>query len=215
MREKPYLIGIAGPSCSGKSSLAHHLAALLQAVIIPLDSYYRDLSGFSAEERARRNFDDPEALDWDLMLSQLTRLAEGEAVDKPVYQFSTHTRAPEPVLVRPASFIIVEGLFALHREEIRRLFQIGVFVNLDDQTCLSRRLHRDTCERGRTVESITWQYLQTVRPMAERYILPTQIFADLLLDGSGTVADMAGAVMDQFNRGRGLLSMRTAAGDTQ
>ena len=204
-----YMIGIAGPSCSGKSTLAHHLAAALDAVIVPLDSYYRDLSELTFEERAKQNFDAPGALDWDLMIAQLGRLARGQAVDKPVYRFDTHSRAPECELVRPGRFVIIEGLFALYRQEIRQLLGTAVFVGLEDQVCLERRLHRDTLERGRTVESICQQYAGTVRPMAERHILPTLQFADLALVGSSPVESMANAVMDHI-RGKQRLAARAA-----
>jgi uridine kinase len=209
-RTSTYVIGIAGPSCSGKSSLAHYLAETLRAIIVPLDSYYLDLSGLTMEERGRRNFDAPEALDWELMIAQLTRLAGGHAVDKPVYQFATHTRAAGCEWVRPAEFLIFEGLFALYHEEIRRLLGTAVFVGLDDETCLSRRLNRDTLERGRTVESIIHQYDETVRPMADRYIIPTQTFADLVLDGASPVVSMAEAVMNHIRENRGLLTARVA-----
>jgi uridine kinase len=201
-----YMIGVAGPSCSGKSTLAHHLAAALDAVIVPLDSYYRDLSDLPFEERGKQNFDAPEALDWELMITQLGQLARGETVEKPVYRFDTHSRATHTEPVVPSRFLIIEGLFALYREELRQLLGTSIFVGLEDDICLERRLHRDTLERGRTVDSICHQYDETVRPMAERYILPTSEFADLVLSGASPVEGMAERVMTHIRAKLGLVA---------
>jgi uridine kinase len=169
---------------------------------VALDSYYLDLSGIPIEERDRRNFDAPEALDWDFMIPQLTELAGGGAIDKPVYRFATHTRAEETVRVTPSRFVVVEGLLALCREEIRNLCRTTVFVSLDDEACFSRRLRRDISERARSVESIFEQYNRTVRPMAERHVNPTRAFAHVVVSGASPVADMAAAVMDHIRARR-------------
>ena len=189
----PRLIAIAGPSCSGKTTLARHLAGRLpgSALLLPLDSYYRDLAQLPLGERHRFNFDEPAALDLPLLVGNLTDLARGRAVDKPVYLFPQHVRAPNPERVAPAPWIIVEGLFALYWEEVRRLCHTRIFVETPDELCLERRLERDTVERGRTRESILEQYTRQVRPMCQQHLLPTRAFADLVLDGGQPVELMA------------------------
>lgn len=203
MSKKLYMIGIAGPSCSGKTELARRLAGLLSAsapAVISMDSYYRNLSALDPEERARCNFDVPEALDLGLLAQHLRILARGEGVDKPVYQFLTHTHAPQGERVEPGEFIIVEGLFALYWEEVRELLGTRVFIDVDDDVCLSRRLARDTRERGRSAESILAQYTETVRPMSERYILPTRRFADVVVSGEDAPEKAAAAVVAHVER---------------
>ena len=195
MHNRPYLIGIAGPSCSGKTSLAQRLAEDLRAELITLDAYYRDLSGLDLAERCQANFDEPAALDWDLLISQMTALSEGRAIGQPVYLFPTHTRSREIRQVQPGGFVIVEGLFTLYREEVRRLFGTKVFMTLDHAYCLSRRIERDTTERGRSTDSVIAQYAATVRPMADQYVIPTQSFADLVLSGTEPVQKNAAAVL--------------------
>jgi uridine kinase len=201
---KPYLIGIAGPSGAGKTTLAERVARELAAPILSLDCYYRELDGLPLEERARTNFDEPDALDRELLFSQLAQLAAGAAIEAPVYDFARHTRAPETTPVPAAEFVIVEGLFALLWEEVRALFGTKVFVSAGDGLCFERRLERDARERGRTPESVGEQYRRTVRPMAERHILPTQAFADVVVDGAGPLDLSVSAVLAHVERTRAL-----------
>lgn len=144
--QAPYLIGIAGPSGAGKSALARALIGGLpgSAVILSMDSYYRDFADQPPDERPAVNFDHPDALDDGLLLAHLGRLAQGGAVDRPVYCFATHRRAAATARVDPADFVIVEGLLALHWADVRALFRTAVFVDLADEACLRRRLVRDT-----------------------------------------------------------------------
>jgi uridine kinase len=196
----PYLIGIAGPSCSGKTTLAEQLGSILpSSVLISLDAYYRDLSYLNFEERCQRNFDTPEALDWDLLIAQLTALAHGREIQQPVYSFSTHSRTSETRRIQPEQFVIIEGLFTLHREEVRRLLHTKVFLALNDDICLARRLRRDTTERDRSADSVVAQYTQTVRPMGERYVLPTQSFADLVLFGTASAGKLGSIVSERLS----------------
>jgi uridine kinase len=183
----PYLIGIAGPSCAGKSELAKHLAARLGAAILPLDCYYIDLGDRPLEERPRFNFDEPKALDHDLLIPQLIALANGKAIDRPVYDFSTHSRSQHLERVVPGSFIIVEGLFALYWPEIRDLLGTKIYVDFPDDQCLERRIDRDTHERGRTPDSVRRQFAETVRPMAELHVHPAKKFADLIIAGDNPI----------------------------
>ena len=197
MPEIPSLIGIAGPSCSGKTTLAQSLAAVQPgpAAILSLDSYYRDLSHLPLAARHHFNFDVPEALDHELLVQNLQGLARGRAVEQPVYLFPEHVRAPRGERVEPVAHLIVEGLFALYFEEIRSLLDTRIFIQVDDSVCLQRRQQRDTRERGRTPESVLEQYTGTVRPMYERHVRPTQQFADLVVRGEQPVAQSAVAVV--------------------
>lgn len=199
----PYLIGVAGPSGAGKSELARSVAARLAAPIVALDSYYRDLAHLPLEERARSNFDVPEALDGALLAEQLARLAEGREIAKPVYDFAQHIRAAEVEYVQPAEFVLIEGLFTLHFEEVRRLLGTKVYVDAPDEVCFERRLARDVRERGRTPESVARQYRETVRPMAERYILPTRQYADVVVSGADNLEAATAAVIRHIARRRG------------
>lgn len=192
---KPYLIGIAGPSCSGKSELAKILKRELAAAVITLDSYYRELAHLPFEERARTNFDEPAALDEELLIAQVRSLANGCAVDRPVYDFARHTRSGEFERIEPAGFVVAEGLFALHWPELRALYGTSVFIDVDDEICFRRRLERDVRERGRTPESVRAQYENTVRPMAERYIRPARAWADVVVSGTEPLEKSALAVL--------------------
>ncbi len=196
----PHLIGVAGPSCAGKTELARALGDRLPAPIISLDSYYVDLVHLPFEERPRTNFDVPESLDKDLFVNQLRQLSRGEEIHVPVYDFTRHIRASETKSVRAGEFVIVEGLFALYWEEVRALLGTKVFVFADDDICFGRRLERDVRERGRTPESVREQYDSTVRPMAETYILPTRRFADLVLSGTDPFEQSVRAVLTRANR---------------
>lgn len=195
---KPYLIGIGGASCSGKTVLAREVVRRLgadRAVIVPTDMYYIDLSELDQAARARHNFDAPEAMDWPLLTEQLEELAQGHAVDGPVYDFVTHTRTQTTRSITPRAVTIVEGLLALHSARVRDLFGTRVFVRARDAVCLARREERDLRERGRTLESVRAQYAATVRPMAERFVLPTESFADVVVSGEDPVDRSCEAVL--------------------
>jgi uridine kinase len=148
-----------------------------------LDLYYRDLSHLTADQRQAVNFDAPDALDPQRLISDLEALARGEWVKIPAYDFNTHTRKTAGITVSATDFLIIEGIFALYWEAVRRLCPTKVFITAPDTVCLKRRLARDVRERGRTPDSVRRQYAQTVRPMYEQHIYPTQPFADLALDG--------------------------------
>jgi uridine kinase len=181
--QSAYAIGIAGPSSAGKTMLARRLAAMIPASIVPLDAYYRDLSHLSHEQRARHNFDRPAALDGELIAHHLRELLAGKPIERPVYDFSTHSRTGAVERVEPSQFIIIEGLFTLYWEPLRRQLGTSVYVELDDTSCLDRRKQRDVRERGRTVESVETQWCETARPMAELFVVPTRDYADLVVSG--------------------------------
>lgn len=168
-----------------------------EAVVISLDSYYRDLSAVVPAQRENSNFDEPAALDHELMAEHLGTLAEGGLVQQPIYDFATHTRAEQTRQIEgDKSYIVVEGLFALYWDKVRRFLQTRVFINVDDQLCLSRRLQRDVRERHRTLESVRKQYDNTVRPMFVRYVEPTRQFANLIVQGELPVEQSAETILE-------------------
>lgn len=186
---RPFLIGIAGPSCAGKTRLAHAVADVLPAPtsILSLDSYYLPFSHLSLVERERLNFDRPEALEWPLIGDHVRRLAAGGPVEEPVYLFHEYTRAPQPRHIAAAPFVILEGLYALYDQAVRDALHLRVFVNAPDNVCFERRRDRDVVERGRTLSSVCRQYTTIVRPMAEQFVLPTRRFADLVIEGDAAI----------------------------
>jgi uridine kinase len=209
-KAKVPVIGIAGGSCSGKSSIAARLAALMKdrdAVVLSLDSYYKDLSDIPLAERKKRNFDAPDALDIDLAVRHLRTLIAGGSVLVPAYRFDEHTRAPESEWVRldagggdaMKSAIVVEGLFALYFSSLRSMFHLSVFVDAGHEVCLSRRLGRDVAERGRAAAEVTDQYEGTVRPMFERYVAPTRKYADMTVDGERAPESAAAEIVTRLS----------------
>ena len=193
-----YMIAVAGPSCAGKTETAKAVAKLLDAHIVPLDSYYRNLDHLTIEERCRFNFDEPAALDHDFLFAQLRSLAAGNAMDVPVYDFTRHTRSAVTHRIEPAPFLIIEGLFALYWKDVHDLCRTTVYVDAPDDLCLERRKHRDVCERGRTVESVLKQYNETVRPMAARYVWPTKDLAGLVVSGTDSLEHCASQVLNDI-----------------
>ena len=194
----PLLVAIAGPSCSGKTELARGLAAALpehRPLLLPLDAYYKDLSDLPDAEQERHNFDHPDSLDAVLLLNQIRCLAGGSAVERPVYDYAAHRRMAETVRLKPGKIILIEGLFALYWEELRRRCAFKIFINIDDATALARRLRRDLSERGAPVEFTRWQWGHHILPMAREFVRPTRRHADLVLDGSSGPRLLADAVV--------------------
>jgi len=199
---QPFVIGIAGGSCSGKTRLADSIVAGLEggeAVVVPVDAYYFDLSHLPPAERAAHNFDNPDSIDFELLTDHLKLLRDGEDVLVPVYDYITHTRASRETWVkrrlsaaagmRPV--VIVEGLHALHSGDVRALMDLTVFVDCDPGTCLARRIERDVRERGRTRESVLDQWKRTVVPMYRMYVEPARKLAGLVTDGSRPIDESA------------------------
>ncbi len=199
MKRRAKAIGIAGPSCSGKTTVAHHLAGSLdgRAHVLSLDAYYHDRSGIPEHDI---NVDVPEAIESELLIAQLRELITGNPIEQPVYDYKTHSRAPRGVRVEPTEHIIVEGLFVLYWEELRALLNLSVFIDTDHDTCLARRIHRDTRERGRTRESVIQTYEEKVRPMYDAHVHPTRGYAGLLLNGNDPAPEMAARIASQMSR---------------
>ncbi|MGH9522702.1 MAG: uridine kinase [Terriglobales bacterium] len=191
----PHIIGIGGPSCAGKTELSRRVSKALNAPILPIDAYYINLDNLSLAERAHFNFDEPTALDHYLLRQHIEALAAGHGIDRPTYDFTTHTRAAATERIEPADFVILEGLFALYWDDIRPFLRTKVFVDACDETCLARRTVRDVAERGRTPQSVLEQFEKTVRPMANLHVRPTTRWADVVVSGNERLEVNAAAVL--------------------
>lgn len=188
------ICGIAGGASAGKTTIVNALKERFIAeekalAILPLDSYNRDHSDLSLADRAKINFDHPDAFEHDLYLKHLALLKQGEAVDIPVYDFSTHSRTTEVERIEPAELIIGEGHLLFVIPEVVREFELRIFISAPEELRLKRRLERDVSERGRTPESIRSQFASTVSPMHDKYIEPSSSLADLILDGSAPIEE--------------------------
>lgn len=182
------LIGVAGGSGSGKTTVVEEIHRSLrpfQVSIIHHDAYYRDLADRPFEERVEVNFDHPDALETELLVEHLTRLRAGEAVDVPVYDFSTHTRTDRVQRVEATGVIVVDGILVLAEPRLRDLLDIKVFVDTDPDIRFIRRLRRDMRERGRSLESVVEQYMKTVRPMHLAFVEGSRAYADIIIPEGG------------------------------
>lgn len=203
---QPVALGIAGCSGSGKTTLAAELARTLGGIHFHLDNYYLDLSHLPFEERIRQNFDDPALIESPLLAAHVAALARGEAIERPLYDFSTHTRvAGRTEHVEPAPFLVVEGLFALHYPELLPIYKLRVYIDTPDTLCFERRMKRDIEQRGRTPESVRQQYESTVRPASVSFVRPSAAHADLVIEGNGALDWKVERVVTEL-RNRGLLA---------
>jgi len=186
--DRPVVIGIAGGSGSGKTTVLQHIIREFGAdpiAVLDHDAYYRDLSHLSPEERTQFNFDHPDALETALMRKHLDRLIEGEAVEKPVYDFTSHTRRDETETVEPRPVIIIEGILVLAESLLEEQMDIKIYVDAADDIRLMRRIRRDMQERGRSIEGILRQYERTVRPMHLEFVEPSKRRADVIIPRGG------------------------------
>ncbi len=187
-RKPPVVIGIAGGTGSGKTTVAQVILQRVGAhhvTLLPQDAYYKDLSDLPPAQRALMNFDHPDALEMDLMVEHLRKLRNWEPIDMPVYDFTTHTRKPETRRVEPSPVIVVEGILVLADPRLRDLMDVKLYVDTDADVRFIRRLKRDIAERGRTMESVIQQYLTTVRPMHLEFVEPTKRYADVIIPEGG------------------------------
>jgi uridine kinase len=202
-------LGIAGCSGSGKTTLAEELARTLGGMRFQLDDYYLDLGHMPLAERVKKNFDDPAMIEISLLAAHIGALARGEAVERPIYDFTTYTRVEnrtEPVA--PSPCVIVEGLFALYYRELLPFYRLRVYVDTPDTLCFERRLKRDTEQRGRTVESVRRQYESTVRPASLAFVQPSAANADFIVDGAGALDWKVERVIAEMRK-RGLVGGRS------
>lgn len=183
--ERPIILGIAGCSGSGKTTLAREVASQLDATLFPLDFYYRDLAHFPLDSRHKQNFDHPDSLESELFIEHIRQLREGLTIDRPVYDFKTHSRVPDKFdRIEPRRYVVVEGIMALHWPELCESYDFSVYVHAPDEICLRRRIHRDKRERGRTEESVREQYAAAVKPMADLYVVPSRERASITVFGT-------------------------------
>lgn len=201
------LILVGGGSSSGKTYVINEVIKIIgeeNVVHFSIDDYYKDLSNMSLEERRKQNFDHPKAFDWKYMYEQLSTLKSGKAIDKPLYDYVNHNRSKEVEHVEPKKLIIVEGIMGLVNKKVRELGDLKVFINASRERRLLRRMERDTVERGRSKESIITQYFNSVQPMYEEIIGPSQYYADLIINNDGydnKSIEVLGAVLKAFLNG--------------
>lgn len=187
-RKRPIIIGIAGGSGSGKTTIAHKIHKSLpedRVLIMTQDSYYKDHKDMTKEERDQINFDHPDAFDTELLVAQLKQLLNGQAIEMPIYDFPTHLRSDKTIHIEPADIIILEGILVLADERLRDLMSIKVYVDTDDDIRLIRREKRDMKERGYDLDYIIAQYLTTVKPMYNQFIDPSKRYADIIVPEGG------------------------------
>lgn len=185
---KTIIIGIAGGTGSGKTTIAKNIAKAYgrgEVLRLDLDSYYRDLSELPMGERVKVNFDHPSSLEIDLLVKNVKDLCEGNTVEIPIYNFATHTRSDETRKVEPHHVIIIEGIMALYFEELTQIMDVKLFVETPSDIRFIRRLNRDIMERGRSVDSVIEQYKKTVRPMHHQFVEPNKYLADIIVPEGG------------------------------
>lgn len=187
MDQKTLMIGIAGGTGSGKTTLVRRLSERFgtDVSVVCHDWYYRAQHGLSLEERARQNYDRPEAFETELLVRDLARLREGQAIDCPQYDYTVHNRSDATFRVLPASVVIVEGILIFADPTLRDMFDIRIFVDTDADIRILRRLSRDVKERGRSIDSVFCQYVETVKPMHEAYVEPSKKYAHIIVPEGG------------------------------
>jgi len=195
---KIIIVGITGGTGSGKSTIASLLCQTSypeKSIIIDQDSYYKDRSHLCLLDREKCNFDEPDAVDFDLLFDHLTRLRSGLPIDKPVYCFKEHIRKKETMVVFPKQIVFVDGMLILCNSEVRNFFDVKVFVDAPADIRFIRRVHRDIKERGRDIDSVINQYLTTVKPMHNLHVEPTKKYADVIIDNGDSVDPRKYAVL--------------------
>ncbi len=205
-RKDPLIIGIAGGSGSGKTTVAQEILNRVgpaRIAYLPHDAYYKDLSGLPPAQRAEVNFDHPNSLETSLLAQHIIQLRDGLPVELPVYDFSIHSRTEQTIHITPHLVIIVEGILIFAEPELRPLFDIKIFVDTDSDLRFIRRLQRDISERGRTPESVIKQYMKTVRPMHLEFVEPSKRYADIIIPEGGfntAALDMVTARIEEMLR---------------
>ena len=200
---KPLIIGIAGGTGSGKSTVARRVAESLTSMsvaFIDMDAYYKNYAEVAFEQRRKINWDHPDSLDWDLLHEQLAQLAAGQAIEKPIYDFVQHLRSPQRVAVPPADVVVIDGILLFVDERVRQLCDVKVFVDADADIRLIRRIRRDIARRGRPLEEILDQYVKTVQPMHLQFVEPSKRYADLIVPRGGHNAVAIGMIVARIRQ---------------
>lgn len=182
------LIGVAGGSGSGKTTVANNLVKAFKAedaTLVEQDAYYRELINMTLEEKAKVNFDHPDSIEFELLRKHILALKNGESIDRPIYDFTTHSRKEGSVKINPSKIIILEGILIFAVPEIRELLDVKIFVDTDADEMILRRIERDMNERGRSFESVKDQYLTTVKPMYLEFCEPSKRYADVIIPRGG------------------------------
>tara|TARA_E500000331_G_C17171858_1_gene676495 strand:+ start:120 stop:734 length:615 start_codon:yes stop_codon:yes gene_type:complete len=199
---KSVILGIAGGTGSGKTFIVNNLLSSYTSNhinAINLDSYYKDLSYMDHRDRAKQNFDHPDSIDIELIISHLKHISNGNDIDIPTYDFSNHVRLETTTTISQSNVIIVEGIFALHYMQLRKLYTLNIFIETSKDIRFQRRLNRDTKERGRTIDSIKDQFESTVLPMHEKFIRPSKRFADLIIDGDSNIKNIIRSIKEKVD----------------
>jgi len=200
---KTYIIGVGGGSGSGKSTAVQNITQVLkssQYVILPQDAYYKDQHDLSMEQRAKINYDHPESIETQLLVQHIQKLKEGYDIERPVYDYSIHQRSNTVIKISPAPIILVEGILIYENEELRDLFDLKLFIDTPSDIRFIRRLQRDMAERGRDMQSVIDQYLETVRPMYDEFIEPSRRYADVIIPEGGRNWQALDLVLNQIRR---------------
>jgi uridine kinase len=204
-----FIVGLAGPSCSGKSTVAKRVASRLNGHVISMESYSVVMSHLPLEERAKLDYDAPYAIDVKLLESHIRDYAAGTAIEAPICDFAEHLRVSDRREHIPAaSLLIVEGILALHFAQLRPHFDLSIYLDAPDEICFHRRQVRDITERQRSLEFIQWQYENNVLPAMRQYALPSKGFADLVLDGNADLATVEKSLYDAITVKRPLAGAR-------
>jgi uridine kinase len=204
MPGKVFIVGLAGPSGSGKSTVAKRVASRLNGHVISMEVYSIEMNHLPLSERAKQNYDAPNAIDVKLLEEHVRDYAAGNAIEAPIYNFAEHLRVTDGRQHIPAkSLLIVEGILALHFAKLRPYFDLSIYLEAPDDVCFHRRKVRDITERQRSLELIQWQYQNTVLPAAREYLLPSKVYANLVLDGNAALATVEKNLYDVIVKKRG------------
>jgi uridine kinase len=202
-----FIVGLAGASGSGKSTVAKRVGSRLKGHVISMENYSIVMNDLPLEERAKQNYDAPHAIDVRLLESHIRDYAAGHAIEAPVCNFAEHVRVSgQHEHIPPASLLIVEGILALHFPQLRQHFDLSIYLEAPDEVCFHRRKVRDITERGRSLDFILWQYENNVLPAGAEYVQPSKRFANLVLDGASNLSTVEKSLYDA------IVSKRTLAG---